>query len=171
MHWGECSHHRIIAAKSNSIKRRALYYFHRTLSVIFQSGYRNTTYSLFLLQLDLITPRKNKSRVTWFAWALWLHNLLSRVATRALHFLIQQKEECTKKIRELGSLPADAFDKHQKTPIKAVSETGRHGLIVGYTNIVGLKVVKWFSLHTGDLSCILCWGAEVESTFFPPRWW
>ena len=35
--------------------------------------------------------------------------------------LSNQKEECTKKIRELGSLPADAFDKYQKTPIKAVS--------------------------------------------------
>ena len=35
--------------------------------------------------------------------------------------VILQKEDCTKKIRELGSLPADAFDKHQKTPVKAVS--------------------------------------------------
>ena len=26
-----------------------------------------------------------------------------------------------KKIRELGSLPADAFDKYQSTPVKAVS--------------------------------------------------
>lgn len=34
--------------------------------------------------------------------------------------LMKKKEECTKKIRELGSLPADAFDKHQKTPIKAL---------------------------------------------------
>ena len=34
---------------------------------------------------------------------------------------VKQKEECTKKIRELGSLPADAFEKHQKTPIKTVS--------------------------------------------------
>lgn len=35
-------------------------------------------------------------------------------------FICQQKEECAKKIRELGSLPADAFDKHQKTPVKTV---------------------------------------------------
>ena len=49
-------------------------------------------------------------------------------------FLIQQKEECTKKIRELGSLPADAFDKHQKTPIKAVSATSRRGLMVIQVN-------------------------------------
>ena len=34
--------------------------------------------------------------------------------------IYQQKEECAKKIRELGSLPADAFDKHQKTPVKTV---------------------------------------------------
>lgn len=34
--------------------------------------------------------------------------------------ICQQKEECAKKIRELGSLPADAFDKHQKTPVKTV---------------------------------------------------
>ena len=41
-------------------------------TVIFQSGYHNTTYSLFLLKLDLITPQKkqtisHKSRVTWIA--------------------------------------------------------------------------------------------------------
>jgi len=36
-------------------------------------------------------------------------------------FLFEQKEDCTKKIRELGSLPADAFEKHQKTPVKTVS--------------------------------------------------
>ena len=40
--------------------------------VISQSGYRNSTYSLFLLQLDLIAPPKtttvsHKSRVTWIA--------------------------------------------------------------------------------------------------------
>ena len=35
--------------------------------------------------------------------------------------ILKQKEECTKKIRELGSLPADAFEKHQKTPVKTVS--------------------------------------------------
>lgn len=34
--------------------------------------------------------------------------------------LMKKKEDCTKKIRELGSLPADAFDKHQKTPIKTL---------------------------------------------------
>ncbi|XP_027039126.1 structural maintenance of chromosomes protein 3-like [Pocillopora damicornis] len=34
--------------------------------------------------------------------------------------LMKKKEDCTKKIRELGSLPADAFDKHQKTPVKAL---------------------------------------------------
>lgn len=34
--------------------------------------------------------------------------------------LTKKKEECTKKIRELGSLPADAFDKHQKTPVKTL---------------------------------------------------
>lgn len=33
---------------------------------------------------------------------------------------MKKKEDCTKKIRELGSLPADAFDKHQKTPVKAL---------------------------------------------------
>merc|ERR1719505_298199 len=32
--------------------------------------------------------------------------------------LVKKKEECMKKIRELGSLPADAFDKYQKTPVK-----------------------------------------------------
>ena len=36
-----------------------------------QSSYRNTTYSLLLLQLDLITPLKpttsHKLRVTWIA--------------------------------------------------------------------------------------------------------
>lgn len=34
--------------------------------------------------------------------------------------LMKKKEECAKKIRELGSLPADAFDKHQKTPVKTL---------------------------------------------------
>ncbi|KAJ7385638.1 Structural maintenance of chromosomes protein 3 [Desmophyllum pertusum] len=34
--------------------------------------------------------------------------------------LMKKKEDCTKKIRELGSLPADAFDKHQKTPVKTL---------------------------------------------------
>lgn len=33
---------------------------------------------------------------------------------------MKKKEDCTKKIRELGSLPADAFDKHQKTPVKTL---------------------------------------------------
>ncbi|KAL9982921.1 hypothetical protein ACROYT_G005036 [Oculina patagonica] len=33
---------------------------------------------------------------------------------------MKKKEECTKKIRELGSLPADAFDKHHKTPVKTL---------------------------------------------------
>lgn len=37
-----------------------------------------------------------------------------------MFYMSTQKEECTKKIRELGSLPADAFDKHQKTPVKTV---------------------------------------------------
>ena len=37
-----------------------------------------------------------------------------------LYVICQQKDECAKKIRELGSLPADAFDKHQKTPVKTV---------------------------------------------------
>lgn len=32
--------------------------------------------------------------------------------------LVKKKEECMKKIRDLGSLPADAFDKHQKKKIK-----------------------------------------------------
>jgi len=41
--------------------------------------------------------------------------------SRDFFVLFEQKEECTKKIRELGSLPADAFEKHQKTPVKTVS--------------------------------------------------
>lgn len=36
-------------------------------------------------------------------------------------FCLFQKEECMKKIRELGSLPADAFEKYQKTAVKVVS--------------------------------------------------
>lgn len=34
--------------------------------------------------------------------------------------LVKKKDECMKKIRELGSLPADAFDKYQSTPVKAL---------------------------------------------------
>lgn len=34
--------------------------------------------------------------------------------------LLKKKEECMKKIRELGSLPADAFEKYQKTQIKVL---------------------------------------------------
>lgn len=43
------------------------------------------------------------------------------VEVNEFFFKFKQKEECTKKIRELGSLPADAFEKHQKTPVKTVS--------------------------------------------------
>ena len=34
---------------------------------------------------------------------------------------ISQKDECMKKIRELGSLPVDAFEKYQATNVKSVS--------------------------------------------------
>ena len=36
-------------------------------------------------------------------------------------FNISQKDECMKKIRELGSLPVDAFEKYQATNVKSVS--------------------------------------------------
>ena len=50
----------------------------------------------------------NVSDICWSQWICFCLN-------------VKQKEECTKKIRELGSLPADAFEKHQKTPVKTVS--------------------------------------------------
>lgn len=34
--------------------------------------------------------------------------------------LVKKKDECVKKIRELGSLPADAFEKYQATNVKAL---------------------------------------------------
>lgn len=40
--------------------------------------------------------------------------------------LMKKKEECTKKIRELGSLPADAFEKHQKAPVKTLWKKLHH---------------------------------------------
>ena len=49
----------------------------------------------------------NMNVICWSQWICFL--------------ILKQKEECTKKIRELGSLPADAFEKHQKTPVKTVS--------------------------------------------------
>ena len=54
---------------------------------------------------------------------MWMLVLFVGVNGLFLFFfsILKQKEECTKKIRELGSLPADAFEKHQKTPVKTVS--------------------------------------------------
>ena len=41
--------------------------------------------------------------------------------TAVLHIItLKQKEECTKKIRELGSLPSDAFEKYQDLQSKQV---------------------------------------------------
>ena len=34
-----------------------------------------------------------------------------------------QKDECMKKIRELGSLPSDAFEKYQNLSLKQVRST------------------------------------------------
>lgn len=50
-------------------------------------------------------------------------NISKRGVTLMVTFNIQQKDECMKKIRELGSLPADAFEKYQSTNVKAVCTT------------------------------------------------
>ena len=43
-----------------------------------------------------------------------LYRLPGRVAPSfCIYYLLFQIEECTKKIRELGSLPSDAFDKYK----------------------------------------------------------
>ena len=41
-------------------------------------------------------------------------------------FVYLQKEESMRKIRELGSLPADAFDKYQGLPLSQVSNWPHH---------------------------------------------
>ncbi|XP_065648082.1 structural maintenance of chromosomes protein 3 isoform X2 [Hydra vulgaris] len=43
--------------------------------------------------------------------------LMEKLASKR-SILLKKKEECAKKIRELGSLPADAFEKHHKTGTK-----------------------------------------------------
>jgi len=45
--------------------------------------------------------------------------LMDKIATKRSLYL-KKKEDCMKKIRELGSLPADAFEKYQKTATKAL---------------------------------------------------
>lgn len=55
-----------------------------------------------------------------FAFLLHQYRVTLEFSNLMTCSICQQKEECAKKIRELGSLPADAFDKHQKTPVKTV---------------------------------------------------
>jgi len=45
--------------------------------------------------------------------------LMEKLANKK-SLLLKKREECMRKIRELGSLPADAFEKYQKTSIKAL---------------------------------------------------
>ena len=52
---------------------------------------------------------------------IWFANLSLNIITSAyiiVNFLPFQKEECMRKIRELGSLPSDAFEKYTKLSIK-----------------------------------------------------
>lgn len=44
---------------------------------------------------------------------------MERIANRQ-NMLLRKKEDCMKKIRELGSLPSDAFDKYQNLGHKKV---------------------------------------------------
>lgn len=40
--------------------------------------------------------------------------------------LLKKKEECMKKIRELGSLPQEAFEKYQTLTLKQVNSLSRN---------------------------------------------
>nr|QIC49990.1 structural maintenance of chromosomes protein 3 [Actinia equina] len=50
---------------------------------------------------------------------------LEKIANKR-SLLMKKKDDCMKKIRELGSLPADAFDKFQKTNLKALWKKLHH---------------------------------------------
>lgn len=45
--------------------------------------------------------------------------------------LLKKKEECMKKIRELGSLPQEAFEKYQTLTLKQVDEAGEARVVWG----------------------------------------
>ncbi|XP_032229709.1 structural maintenance of chromosomes protein 3 [Nematostella vectensis] len=50
---------------------------------------------------------------------------LEKIANKR-SLLVKKKDECMKKIRELGSLPSDAFDKFQKTALKTLWKKLHH---------------------------------------------
>ena len=51
------------------------------------------------------------------------HLISKYLVSRANDHFNRQKEECTKKIRELGSLPSEAFEKYQNLQGKQVCNT------------------------------------------------
>lgn len=54
--------------------------------------------------------------------------------------LLKKKEECMKKIRELGSLPQEAFEKYQTLSLKQVN-------LVGFKFEISLQIFLYMNLH------------------------
>ena len=68
-------------------------------------------------------PFLEKVQYMWFIFILYVIVMLITFF-QDFHFvnffLLLQKEDCMKKIRDLGSLPSDAFEKYQNMKIKEV---------------------------------------------------
>lgn len=55
--------------------------------------------------------------------------------------LLKKKEECMKKIRELGSLPQEAFEKYQTLSLKQVN-------LIGFKFEISLQISLYVDLFT-----------------------